>query len=228
MAAALALVAGLGNPGPRYADTRHNAGFWFLDRLAADRGLIFRRASRFLGEVAEADLGGRVWLLKPETFMNHSGQSVAALAGFYRLDPRQILVVHDDLDLPPGTVRLKRGGGHGGHNGLRDILACLGSDDFLRLRVGVGHPGPGGDVVSYVLNRPLAEEARLIHESVGRALELLPRVASGDAARVMSLLNARPRPPAAEGEGKGTGEGKPSPEARGSDQARTKLGPGLD
>ena len=98
--------------------------------------------------------------------------------------------------LPPGTVRLKRGGGHGGHNGLRDILACLGSDDFLRLRVGVGHPGPGGDVVSYVLNRPMAEEARLIQESIGRALELLPRIASGDAARVMSLLNARPRPPA--------------------------------
>ncbi len=196
MAAAVALVAGLGNPGPRYADTRHNAGFWLLDRLAAGRGLVFRRAAKFLGDLAEADFDGRVWLLKPETFMNRSGQSVGALAAFYRIPPEQVLVVHDDLDLPPGTVRLKRGGGHGGHNGLRDILACLGSPDFLRLRVGVGHPGPGGDVVSYVLNRPLAEEARLIDDSIGRALELFPRLLSGEVDRVMNLLNAKPRKPA--------------------------------
>ncbi|MCU0936905.1 MAG: aminoacyl-tRNA hydrolase [Gammaproteobacteria bacterium] len=199
MAAAVALVAGLGNPGPRYADTRHNAGFWLLDRMAGSRGLSFRRSAKFLGEVAEADFDGRVWLLKPETFMNRSGQAVAALAGFYRIPPEQVLVVHDDLDLPPGTVRLKRGGGHGGHNGLRDILACLGSPDFLRLRVGVGHPGPGADVVGYVLNRPPAEEARLIDDSISRALELLPRLLSGEVDRVMNLLNAKPRKPA-EGE----------------------------
>jgi PTH1 family peptidyl-tRNA hydrolase len=203
VAAAVALVAGLGNPGPRYADTRHNAGFWLLDRLAAARGLVFRRAAKFLGDVAEADFDGRVWLLKPETFMNRSGQSVAALAGFYRIPPAQVLVVHDDLDLPPGTVRLKRGGGHGGHNGLRDTLACLGSADFLRLRVGVGHPGPGADVVSYVLNRPPAEEARLIDESIGRALELLPRLLAGEVDRVMNLLNAKARKPAEAAAGEG-------------------------
>ena len=197
MATPLVLVAGLGNPGPRYADTRHNAGFWFLDRVAARRGLTFRRASRFLGEVAEADLGTRLWLLKPETYMNRSGQSLAALAGFYRFEPGQVLVVHDDLDLPAGTVRLKRGGGHGGHNGLRDIVACLGSPDFLRLRIGDGHPGPGLDVVAYVLNRPTAEEARLIEEAIDRALEVFPRLIAGEVDRVMNLLNAKARKPEA-------------------------------
>ena len=204
-------MVGLGNPGPRYADTRHNAGFWLLDRLAARHGLGFRRASRFLGEVAEADFGVRVWLLKPETYMNRSGQSLAALAGFYRFPPGQILVVHDDLDLPPGTARIKRGGGHGGHNGLRDIVACLGSPEFVRLRLGVGHPGPGSDVVGYVLNRPTADEARLIDEAIDRALDLFPRLAAGEVDRVMNLLN-RKEPIPSEAGGNGPGgrrEGRP-------------------
>jgi PTH1 family peptidyl-tRNA hydrolase len=187
----LHLVVGLGNPGPRYADTRHNAGFWLVDRLAAQHRAVFRRASRFHGDVVEMDLGHRLWLLKPETFMNRSGQAVAALAGFYRYPPGQVLVVHDDLDLPPGTVRLKRGGGHGGHNGLRDILAQLGSPDFLRLRLGVGHPGPGGDVVAYVLSRAPAEEQRLIDEAIDRALGVLPRLVAGEVDRVMNVLNSR-------------------------------------
>jgi PTH1 family peptidyl-tRNA hydrolase len=187
----LALVVGLGNPGPRYADTRHNAGFWFVDRLARQHGAVFRRAARFHGELAELDLGQRVWLLKPETYMNRSGQALAALAGFYRYAPGQVLVAHDDLDLPPGTVRVKRGGGHGGHNGLRDILAQLGSAEFLRLRVGVGHPGPGADVVGYVLTRAPGEEQRLIDDALERALEVFPRLAAGEVDRVMNVLNSR-------------------------------------
>jgi PTH1 family peptidyl-tRNA hydrolase len=196
VAARIAVVVGLGNPGPRYADTRHNAGFWLVDRVAARHGGVFRRSARFLGEVGEVDIGGRVWLLKPETYMNRSGQSVAALAGFYRYPPGQLLVVHDDLDLPPGTARLKRGGGHGGHNGLRDLMAALGSPDFLRLRLGVGHPGPGGDVVGYVLSAPRGEERPLIDQAIDRALEVLPRLIDGEVDQVMSLLNAR-----AKGEG---------------------------
>jgi PTH1 family peptidyl-tRNA hydrolase len=187
----LAAVVGLGNPGPRYADTRHNAGFWLVDRLAAGRGASFRRASRFHGELAEVDLGGRLWLLKPDTFVNRSGQAVAALVGFYRLPPAQVLIVHDDLDLPPGMVRLKRGGGHGGHNGLRDIVAQAGTPDFLRLRIGIGHPGPGADVVGYVLTRPPAEELRLIEDAIETVLEVFRRLAAGEVDGVMNLLNRR-------------------------------------
>jgi PTH1 family peptidyl-tRNA hydrolase len=193
VAGSIALVAGLGNPGPRYADTRHNAGFWLVDRLAAGQGAVFRRSPRFLGELAEAGRERRVWLLKPDTYMNHSGQAVSALVHFYRYPAEQVLVVHDDLDLPPGTVRLKRGGGHGGHNGLKDILAALGSPEFLRLRIGVGHPGPGGDVVGYVLTAPRPEERRLIDEAIERALEVLPRLLEGEVDRVMNLLNRRAR-----------------------------------
>jgi PTH1 family peptidyl-tRNA hydrolase len=191
------VVVGLGNPGPRYADTRHNAGFWFVDRLAARRRGVFRRSSRFLGEVAEVEVGHRIWLLKPETYMNHSGQAVAALVGFYRYEPGQVLVVHDDLDLPAGTVRLKRGGGHGGHNGLRDIVAQTGSPDFLRLRLGVSHPGPGADVVGYVLTRAPSGEQRLIDDAIDRAMEVFPRLAAGEVDRVMNLLNAKARQPEA-------------------------------
>jgi PTH1 family peptidyl-tRNA hydrolase len=191
VAGPLAAVVGLGNPGPRYADTRHNAGFWLVDRLAAGRGSGFRRASRFHGEIAEVDLDGRIWVLKPDTFMNRSGQAVVALTSFYRLPAEQVLIVHDDLDLPPGTVRLKRGGGHGGHNGLRDIVGQAGTPDFLRLRLGVGHPGPGADVVGYVLTRPPAEELRLIDEAIARALEVFPRIAAGEVDGVMNLLNRR-------------------------------------
>lgn len=146
-------IVGLGNPGAEYARTRHNAGFWFVDGLAAGAGVPFRTESKFHGELARISLGGRdVLLLKPGTFMNRSGQAVQALSAFYKIAPASILIAHDELDLPAGTVRLKAGGGHGGHNGLRDIHKVLGPD-YLRLRIGIGHPGDKNLVLNYVLGR---------------------------------------------------------------------------
>ncbi len=191
MASLIQVVVGLGNPGPRYADTRHNVGFWFADRLAAKCGGTFRYASRYLGDLAQIDRGGKFWLLKPDTFMNHSGRSVLALAHYYRIPPEQILVVHDDLDLPPGSVRLKRGGGHGGHNGLRDIMACLGSRDFLRLRIGIGHPGDSNQVVDYVLCRASREDEDLFNEAIDSAVEVFPRILEGSTEIAMNVLHSR-------------------------------------
>ncbi len=185
---AVAAVVGLGNPGPRYAATRHNAGYWLVDRLAAGAG-PFRANTRFHGEVLELPGPPRCRVLKPATFMNRSGQSVAALARFYRLAPEDLLVVHDDLDLPPGVARLKRGGGHGGHNGLRDIMAALGSREFLRLRIGIGHPGSADQVVDYVLQRPSAEDARLMEAAIDDALGVLPQVLEGHLERAMTALH---------------------------------------
>lgn len=178
MAAPECLVVGLGNPGPRYSATAHNVGYWLIDRLAD--GAAFRADKRVAAELAELRLGGLVtWLVKPTTFMNRSGQAVGPLASYYRLTPDRILVVHDDLDLPPGTVRLKRGGGHGGHNGLRSLINHLGSNEFRRLRIGVGHPGKGGDVVAYVLSAPAPEARRAIEEAITRAVEVLPDAIGG-------------------------------------------------
>lgn len=190
MSSAIAVVAGLGNPGPAYVDTRHNAGFWFVDRLAAG-GASFRSVGRFHGEVAElAEPPCR--LLKPATFMNRSGQSVAALMNYYRLSVEELLVVHDDLDLPAGTARLKQGGGHGGHNGLRDIMAALGQRDFRRLRIGVGHPGDRERVVGHVLERPTREEARLMEEAIDRAIKVFPMVLEGAWEKAMHTLHSSP------------------------------------
>jgi len=188
----LRLVVGLGNPGDEYTATRHNAGFWLLDRLAERERLTFKRDSKLHGELAR--LGGRhdCWLLKPGTYMNRSGDAVGAVARFYRIEPGEILVVHDELDLPPGAVRLKRGGGHGGHNGLRDIQQKLGTNDWLRLRLGIGHPGSADRVVGYVLGRPTADEHDAIEAAITEALGVLPAVLEGDAARVMNQLNRRP------------------------------------
>lgn len=189
------LVVGLGNPGPRYMLTRHNAGFWFVDVLAARAGEAFRAASRFSGEVCEIGVGSeQVRLLKPTTYMNLSGQAVGAMARYYRYAPAEILVAHDDVDLPPGTVRLKRGGGHAGHNGLRDIVAHLGSADFVRVRIGVGRPPPGDEVVDYVLMRPSAQEEDLIMEAIGDVMALMPQVMEGDIQRPMNVLHRRPKP----------------------------------
>lgn len=190
------LVAGLGNPGPQYAETRHNAGFWFVDALAAREGEVFRANPRFFGETCEVRLEGRrVRLLKPDTYMNRSGQSLAAIARFYRCPVESILVVHDEIDLPPGTVKLKRGGGHGGHNGLRDIVSALGSRDFARLRIGVGHPGSADDVVDYVLHRPSRDDAKSIVASIEEAMGQLPRILAGDLQGAMNALHRRsPRP----------------------------------
>ena len=155
------LVVGLGNPGAEYSETRHNAGFWFCERLARELGVSFSKEARFHGFAANARNDG-VWLLMPQTFMNRSGQSVAALARFYRIEPAEILVVHDELDIPPGQLRLKFGGGLGGHNGLKDITAHLGTQDFWRLRIGIGHPGDRNEVVNFVLKRPGRAESDLI------------------------------------------------------------------
>jgi len=188
---AVQCVVGLGNPGSRYADTRHNVGFWFADRLAAHCSATFLRASRFHGGLAQVDCGGRFWLLKPETFMNRSGQAVTALLRYYRLAPEQLVVVHDELDLPPGTVRLKRGGGHGGHNGLRDVMAHLGTGEFLRLRIGIGHPGDASQVVDYVLSRASREDEALIEEAIDEAIKVFSKVLEGELEKVMNALHSR-------------------------------------
>ena len=197
MTGPIALVAGLGNPGSKYDDTRHNAGFWFLDQVARRDGATFRGESRFLGDATEVHVGGaRVRLLKPTTFMNRSGQSVAALMRFFKLSPEQLLVVHDELDLPPGVVRLKFGGGPGGHNGLKDIIAHVGDRNFHRLRVGIGHPGQRQQVLNYVLNRPQADEQKLIDESLDDCLRFFDDMAKGDFERAMNHLHQRKAPPA--------------------------------
>jgi len=185
------LIVGLGNPGAEYEQTRHNAGFWFVDELARAAGCSLRTEARFHAEVGRCTLHGQdCRLQKPTTFMNRSGQSVAALAKFLRIPPAEILVVHDELDLPPGTVRLKRGGGHGGHNGLRDLIAHLGTQDFLRLRLGVGHPGDRDKVVDYVLHRPSREERELIDAAMTRALEVMPLAVAGEFERAMHKLHS--------------------------------------
>jgi len=185
------LVVGLGNPGPRYAQTRHNVGFWFAERLASHYGAQFQRTARFHGELTQIQSDGRLWLLKPDTYMNRSGQSLAALARYYRYAPEQILVAHDELDLPPGTVRLKRGGGHGGHNGLRDIMAQYGARDFLRLRIGIGHPGSSDQVTDYVLSRASRDDEALIDEAIDEAVKVVPRILEGELERAMHVLHSR-------------------------------------
>ncbi len=186
------LIAGLGNPGSEYTETRHNVGFWFVDRIARDAGAVFRNESRFLGEVCTVGVGSEaVRLLKPSTFMNHSGQSVGALARFFRVPVEAILLVHDDLDLSPGTVRLKRGGGHGGHNGLRDSIAHLGSKEFARLRIGIGHPGNQAAVTSYVLGRPGQPDRELLEIAIAEAVDEWPGIVRGDFQTVMGRLHSR-------------------------------------
>lgn len=170
---ALRAVVGLGNPGVDHAHARHNAGFWLLDRLAEAASASFRMESRFRGEFARGRYADSdLLLLKPSTYMNLSGEAVQPLAAFYKLTPAEILIVHDDLDLPPGTVRLKRGGGHGGHNGLRSLHQHLGPD-YLRLRIGIGHPGHRDRVLGYVLGRPNADDETVIQAGIGDALSAL-------------------------------------------------------
>ncbi|NIR31070.1 MAG: aminoacyl-tRNA hydrolase [Gammaproteobacteria bacterium] len=189
------LVVGLGNPGPRYLRSRHNAGFWFVDALADRAGGTFRPAGRFLGEVCEVGTGPQqVRLLKPTTYMNRSGQAVAALARYYRYAPEEILVAHDEIDLPPGVVRLKHGGGLAGHKGLQDIAAHLGDRSFIRVRIGVGRPIHSENGVDYVLQRPTAEEAKLIARAIDDVLVLIPHIMEGDLERAMNVLHQRSRP----------------------------------
>jgi PTH1 family peptidyl-tRNA hydrolase len=192
----LRLVAGLGNPGREYASTRHNAGFWFVDRLASRLAVSFASEAKFGGDVAKA---GALRLVKPMTFMNLSGRAVAGLARFFVIAPAEILVVHDELDLMPGKAKMKFGGGHAGHNGLRDIQAQLGSSDFWRLRIGIGHPRDSEltqqDVVDYVLKPPRNEEAAAIDEAIHRALQAWPAIAQGDMEGVMMALHTTNKEP---------------------------------
>jgi PTH1 family peptidyl-tRNA hydrolase len=183
------LIVGLGNPGPEYERTRHNAGFWLAQMLALHLGVSLRREARFHGLAGKA--GSDLWILLPQTYMNRSGQAVAALARFYRIEPADILVLHDELDIPPGTLRLKFGGGAGGHNGLKDITSHLGTQDFWRLRIGVGHPGDRNEVVSYVLKPARADEQALIDEALQRALDAWPILARGDYPAAMQKLNTK-------------------------------------
>jgi PTH1 family peptidyl-tRNA hydrolase len=191
---ALKLIVGLGNPGADYARTRHNAGWWFVNALADEVGASFRAEPRRHGELARARIGDcELWLLKPMDYMNRSGTAVASVAGFYRIAAAEILVVHDDIDLPPGVCRLKQGGGHGGHNGVRDVIAQLGAD-FWRLRFGVGHPGDRDLVLDAVLDRPTATEQQAIDESLQRALAVLPMMLAEGAQKAMHRLHsANPR-----------------------------------
>ncbi len=189
------LVVGLGNPGGEYAGTRHNAGFWLAELIARELGVELRRESRFHGFVGHAREAG-LWILMPQTYMNRSGQSALALANFYRILPDRILVLHDELDIPPGQLRLKFGGGLGGHNGLKDIVAHLGTQDFWRLRIGIGHPGDRDEVVNYVLKPARAEEQTEIDRSLTRALELWPLIARGEWERAIQRANTRPASPA--------------------------------
>lgn len=186
------LIVGLGNPGAEYTETRHNAGFWFCERLAQDLGARLNHESRFHGFVGKA---GNTWFLLPQTFMNRSGQSVLALAHFHRIPPGEILVVHDELDIPPGQLRLKFGGGLGGHNGLKDITSRLSSQDYWRLRIGIGHPGDRNAVANYVLNRPRREEQDEIDRAIDRALATWPKIAAGDWNAATQHINARPAAP---------------------------------
>jgi PTH1 family peptidyl-tRNA hydrolase len=188
----IALIVGLGNPGSRYDATRHNAGFWFLDALKARDHVMLKDERRFFGQVGLwSDSTHSCRLLRPSTYMNRSGVAVRALTRFFRVPVPQVLVVHDDLDLPPGTARIKRGGGDGGHNGLRDIVVCLGDNGFLRLRLGIGHPGHRDQVIDYVLSRPSSEEKSAIVEAIHAALEVLPLLLAGDAERAMHRLHSR-------------------------------------
>jgi len=191
MSEPIKLIVGLGNPGREYEATRHNAGFWWVDELARTHNANFKADSKFHGLVARASLHGHeVHLLKPQTFMNASGRGVIALALFYKIVPEQILVVHDELDLPPGSAKLKLGGGHGGHNGLKDIIAHLGTKDFWRLRVGIGHPGDRAEVVNFVLNAPRKEEQVLIDEALQRALDVAAPIIEGKMEAAMLKLHS--------------------------------------
>ncbi len=191
MQKALRLIVGLGNPGADYSETRHNAGFWFCERLARELGASLSRESRFHGFVANAR-AENLWLLLPQTFTNRSGQAVRALTQFYRIEPDEMLVVHDELDLPPGQMRLKFGGGLGGHNGLKDITSHLGTQDYWRLRIGIGHPGDRNEVANYVLKPPRKDEQGDIDAALDRALLAWPTLASGNFNAATQKINSKP------------------------------------
>ena len=188
---AIRLIVGLGNPGREYENTRHNVGFWWVDGLARAHELSFNNEAKFHGLTTRGALHGHeLWLLQPQTFMTVSGRAVGSLAQFYKIMPAEMLVVHDELDLPPGVARLKMGGGHGGHNGLKDIIAHLGTKDFWRLRLGIGHPGERNEVSNYVLNQARREERELIDEAIRRSLAVANLVIEGKTEAAMLKLHS--------------------------------------
>jgi len=190
--AGLRLIVGLGNPGPEHARTRHNAGFRFVDALAAKAGVSFRLDSKLFGETAKVDIAGQpVWLLKPATYMNLSGKSVTAALRFWKFEPEQALLAHDELDLPPGTARLKFDGGHGGQNGLRDTMQLLGHGRFHRLRIGIGHPGSKDKVTPWVLGRANADDDILIGRAIDDAIDVLPLAMDGNFMDAMTRLHTQ-------------------------------------
>lgn len=188
------LFVGLGNPGPEYEATRHNAGFWWIDEVARATGSRLSAEAKFFGLAGRMKSGAHeAWLLKPTTFMNASGRSVAALARFYKIAPEEILVIHDELDLLPGTAKIKKGGGNGGHNGLKDISAQLGTPDYWRLRLGIGHPGEKSAVVNFVLHEPSRDEANLIQDNIDESARLLPMLLEGSMEAAMLKLHTKPK-----------------------------------
>jgi PTH1 family peptidyl-tRNA hydrolase len=194
------LIAGLGNPGPEYEDTRHNAGFWWVDEVARSLKVPLQMERGHFGLLGRANVEGHtVWLAEPQTFMNLSGKCVASVARFYKIAPQEVLVVHDELDLPPGEAKLKQGGGHAGHNGLRDIHAQLGSPDYWRLRIGIGHPGNKGEVPNWVLKKPSPDDRIAIAQTLDRCLKALPHLIAGEMAKATALIHTskppRPKPP---------------------------------
>jgi PTH1 family peptidyl-tRNA hydrolase len=194
------LFVGLGNPGPEYESTRHNAGFWWLDEVARTLKTRLMMDRAYHGLVGRCNVNGQtVWLLKPQTFMNLCGKSVAALARFYKIEPHEILVAHDELDIVPGEAKLKLAGSHAGHNGLRDIHAQLGTDDYWRLRLGVGHPGVKAEVINWVLKKPSPDHRIAIDQSIARALTALPHLLAGEMDKATLLIHTskpvRPKPP---------------------------------
>jgi len=192
----LRLIVGLGNPGPEYAATRHNAGFWFVDEVARRLKATLAPERGYHGLAARATVDGQpLWLLEPTTYMNLSGKSVAALARFFKIEPASILVAHDELDLLPGQVKVKQGGSHAGHNGLKDIQAALGSSDFWRLRLGIGHPGVRAEVIDYVLRKPMPEQRAGIDKGIDLAVASLDLLVAGDMERATMRINARPPRP---------------------------------
>ena len=196
----LKLIVGLGNPGTEYEATRHNVGFWWVDAIARDLKVHLQPDRAYHGLVARTQLNGQtLWLLEPQTFMNLSGKSVAALARFFKIEPNEILVVHDELDLPPGEAKLKHGGGHAGHNGLRDIHAQLGTDQYWRLRIGIGHPGVKSEVANWVLRKPAPDHRDAIEACIERTSHALPHLVHGDMTRATQMVHTakppRPKPP---------------------------------
>ncbi len=185
------LIAGLGNPGPKYTNTRHNVGAWLIESLTNRHNLNLQHNSKLKGYVTKITTADRSALLfVPDTYMNESGQAILAIAHFYRIPPEQILIAHDELDFPCGKVRLKRSGGHGGHNGLRDIVNKLGSNDFFRLRIGIGHPGDKHQVSNYVLKNPSSEDNQLIHQSIDKATSVIDLLTQGETEKAFMTLHS--------------------------------------